>query len=166
MVVVERTPQAVLDTGEARFLMDDEGVVIERLDRAGTSGWPLPVIAIRGCRARPGEQVAAGALNEAMMLISEITERGGWRPEDVTVKADSLESLSVVYAGLEFKIGSGRYDEKLRRLAEVMADASRRGLEIAYVDLRPERQAAVMVKNARDNGKIPNNKHQAPNRFQ
>ena len=63
----------------------------------------------------------------------------------MTVKADSPESLTVVYAEHEFKIGSGRYGEKLRRLAEVMADMKERGLEIAYVDLRPERQTAVMV---------------------
>ena len=41
---------------------------------------------------------------------------------------------------------AGNYAEKLRRLAEIMADVKQRGLEIAYVDLRPERQAAVMVK--------------------
>ena len=59
------------------------------------------------------------------------------------------ETLSVVYASHEFKIGSGNYSEKLRRLAEVMADVKQRGLDIAYVDLRPERQAAAMVvKNA------------------
>ena len=63
---------------------------------------------------------------------------------EVTVRADSPETLSVVYAGHEFRIGSGRYGEKLRRLAEVMADVKERGIEIAYVDLRPERQTAVM----------------------
>jgi hypothetical protein len=30
-----------------------------------------------------------------------------------------------------------------------MADVQQKGLEIAYVDLRPERQAAVMVKDSR-----------------
>ncbi|MGE5809197.1 MAG: hypothetical protein ACM32I_08730, partial [Nitrospirota bacterium] len=80
--------------------------------------------------------------------------------------ADSPEALSVEYADHEFKIGSGRYGEKLRRLAEVMADVKERGIEIAYVDLRPERQTAVMVKNDKGKGKIPNNKFQAPNKFQ
>ncbi len=64
----------------------------------------------------------------------------------MTVKANSPESLSIVYAGVEFKMGNGRYPEKLRRLAEVMSDIRDRGLEIASVDLRPERQVAVMVK--------------------
>jgi cell division septal protein FtsQ len=146
MVFTERVPFAVLDTGQARYLMDEEGVVIERLAKDRVSAWPLPVIAIRDYHARPGEQVAAAALAEARQLIVEIAGRGGWRLTDVIIKSNSRDSLSVVYADHEFKIGSGRYSEKLRRLAEVMADVKQRGLEIAYVDLRPERQAAVMVK--------------------
>ncbi len=146
MVFTERVPFAVLDTGTARYLTDDEGVVIERLAKDRVQEWPLPVIAIRGYQARPGEQVSAAGLAEARQLIGEIASRGGWRLADVTVRADSPDSLSVVYADHEFKIGSGRYSEKLRRLAEVMADVKQRGLEVAYVDLRPERQAAVMVK--------------------
>jgi cell division septal protein FtsQ len=146
MVFTERVPFAVLDTGSARYLMDEDGTVIERLAKERVPEWPLPVIAIRGYHARPGEQVAAAGMAEARTLIDEIAARGGWKPEDITIKADSPDSLSVVYAEHEFKIGSGRYSEKLRRLAEVMADVKQRGLDIAYVDLRPERQAAVMVK--------------------
>lgn len=147
MVFTERVPYAVLDTGSARYLMDEDGMVIERLAKERVPAWPLPVIAIKDYHARPGEQVAASGMAEAKALLDEIAARGGWKPADVTVRADSPDSLSVVYADHEFKIGSGRYGEKLRRLAEVMADVQQRGLEIAYVDLRPERQAAVMVKN-------------------
>ncbi len=153
MVFAERIPFAVLDTGTARYLMDEGGVVIERLAKERAAAWPLPVIAIRDYHARPGEQVNTQGLAEAMTLIAEIAARGGWQPADVTVKADSPDSLSVVYAEHEFKIGSGRYSEKLRRLAEVMADVQQRGQEIAYVDLRPERQAAVMVK--KNGGQAP-----------
>jgi cell division septal protein FtsQ len=148
MVFTERVPYAVLDTGSARYLMDEDGMVIERLAKEHVPEWPLPVIAIRDYHARPGEQVAAAGMAEARALIDEIAARGGWKPADVSVKADSPDSLSVVYAEHEFKIGSGRYSEKLRRLAEVMADVKQRGLEIAYVDLRPERQAAVMVRKS------------------
>ncbi len=146
MVFTERVPFAVLDTGPAKYLMDEEGVVIERLAKDRTVAWPLPVIEIRDYHAHPGEQVAAAGLADARQLLMEIASRGGWRLPDVTVRANSPDSLSIVYADYEFKIGSGRYSEKLRRLAEVMEDVKQRGLEIAYVDLRPERQAAVMVK--------------------
>jgi cell division septal protein FtsQ len=66
----------------------------------------------------------------------------------------------VFYAEHEFKIGSGRYGEKLRRLAEVMADVKERGLEISYVDLRPERQTAVMPKKVQSSEfKVHSKKH-------
>lgn len=146
MVFTERVPAFMLDTGTGLYLLDGEGVVIEQLEKEQITAWPLPVIAIRDCRARPGEEVNAESLHEAMQLVAEISARGGWQLPDVTVKADSLETIAVLYHGCQFKIGDGRYGEKLRRLAEVMADVKQRGVEIAYVDLRPERQAAVMIK--------------------
>jgi len=148
MVFVERTPFFILDTGSARYLLDGEAVVIGRIEKEDAPAWPLPVVAIRDYRARPGEQALSEAVTEAMTLIAELSARGGWRLADVTIKAASPDSLSVIYDEHEFKIGRGRYGEKLRRLAEVMADAQERGLEIAYVDVRPERQAAMMVKQS------------------
>lgn len=152
MVFIERVPAAILDTGTGRFLMDDEGVIIDRLKREGDPQWPLPVIAVRNCLARPGEQAASDSVHEAFALLSEISARGGWTPADVTIKADTSESLSVVYAERVFMLGSGNHAEKLRRLAEVMNDVKERNLDIAYVDLRPERQVAVMVKTAKGQG--------------
>ncbi|HUL00512.1 MAG TPA: FtsQ-type POTRA domain-containing protein [Nitrospirota bacterium] len=147
MTVTEREPFALLDTGSGYFLIDNEGVIIEWLIKEKMGAWPLPVIIIKNYRARPGEQVTSETLEEALKLLSEIAKRGGWRLNDVMLKANTPESLSIVYANHEFKLGSGHYAEKLRRLAEVMADVKRRNLNIAYVDLRPERQVAVLVKN-------------------
>lgn len=145
MVFVERVPVVILDSATGRYLADNEGIVIDKT--TGNPAWPLPVVSIRDYKARPGEQVSAEGMGEALALIEELTSRGGWRMSDVTVKAGSPETLSVVYADQEFRIGSGNYPEKLRRLAEIMADMKTRNLQAAYVDLRPERQAAVMVKN-------------------
>ncbi len=160
MDVVERVPYAVLDAGAARYFMDNQAVVIDRVPKDTASAQGLPVVLMRDYRAQPGEPVMSEGISEALTLLAEIEARGGWNLPGVTIKAGSPESLSVVYADHEFKIGSGRYDEKLRRLAEVMADVKQRGLNIAYVDLRPESQAAVMVKSdgvgghrARGNGK-------------
>ena len=145
MTVVERVPDAILESGAGRYLIDNEAVAIERLAQAGASAWPLPVIAVKDSKAELGEPVNSEAIAEAQTLLAEISARGGWRLSEVMVKANTPETLSVVYASHEFKIGSGNYAEKLRRLAEVMADVKQRGLDIAYVDLRPERQAAAMV---------------------
>lgn len=145
MSVVERVPHAIFETRSGRYLMDNEAMIIGSAGKEpGAKG--LPVIAIKQYRARPGEPVTAESMPEALALIAEIEARGGWSPADITLRAESPESLSVVYAGLEFKIGSGNYAEKLRRLAEVMADVNHRGLQVAYVDLRSDRQAAVMQK--------------------
>ncbi len=145
MNVVERIPDAILDTGSRRYLMDSEATVIGEIAKEGAPAWPLPVIEVKDCPARPGEPVAAEGVPEALELLTEISARGGWWLSNVRVKANSPETLSVIYASHEFKIGSGNYAEKLRRLTEVMADVKQRGLDIAYVDLRPERSAAAMV---------------------
>jgi cell division protein FtsQ len=152
MTVSERTAAAVLDCGNGRYLIDDEGVVIVKEAAAGADAQALPNVSISGCRAQPGHAVDSGALNEALVLLNEIARRGGWRASDVTVRANSAETLAVVYGGHEFRIGSGNYGEKLRRLGEILSDMQQRGLTIAYVDLRPERQAAVMTVKAPASG--------------
>ncbi len=142
----------ILDTGSARYLMDDDGFILERLQKEHAQDWPLPVVAIKDYHAQPGDQVTSEGLVEAVQLLGEIAARGGWQLANVIVRANSPDALTVLYADHEFRLGSGRYAEKLRRLAEIMADVKQRGIEIAYVDVRPERQAAVMVKKDKVRG--------------
>lgn len=155
MIFTERAPRAVLQAANGRYLIDGEGVVMVPApkDEAATAG--LPVIAVRDCRAVPREAVTAGAVAEALELAQELAVRGGWDPGSVTVKADTPETIAIVYADHEFRMGSGSYGEKLRRLGEIAADMRQRGLEYSYIDLRPERQAAVMVMKDRNKGQEP-----------
>jgi cell division protein FtsQ len=145
MIITERSPHAVLDAGGERYLIDDEGVAIERKAKRGDPP-ELPLVVIRDCTVLLGDRVGAKGIPGALALLSELGARREWRLADVAIKADSNESLALVYGGREFKMGSGNYGEKLRRLAEVMEDMKQRGQDFAYVDLRPERQAAVMMK--------------------
>jgi hypothetical protein len=145
MVFTEREPRAVLQAANGRYLIDREGVVIVPAAKAVTPAPQLPVIAIRSCRAVPRETVTAGAMASALELIDELAVRGGWDPGAVTVRADSSETVTIVYADHEFRIGSGNYPEKLRRLGEIVSDMQRRGYAFSSVELRPERQAAVTV---------------------
>ena len=150
--VTERVPKAVLQASNGKYLLDGEGVVMVPL-RSGSAGAPpLPVIALRDCRAVPREPVTTGAVAEALELLDELAARGGWDPGGITVKADSAETITIVYADHEFRIGSGNYNEKLRRMGEIVADMRQRGLAYTYVELRPERQAAVMVVKSRVQG--------------
>ena len=150
--VTERVPKAVLQASNGKYLIDGEGVVMVPLRGGSATAPPLPVIALRDCRAVPREPVITGAVMEALELLDELAARGGWDLSSVTVKADSAETVTIVYADHEFRIGSGSYNEKLRRMGEIVADMRQRGLAFTYVELRPERQAAVMV--AKKTGKV------------
>lgn len=150
--VTERVPVAVLYASNGKYLIDGEGVVMVPLRGGREDAPPLPVIALRDRRAVPREQMAAGAVKEALELLQELAARGGWDLGSVTVKADSAETVTIVYADHEFRIGSGNYNEKLRRMGEIVADMRQRGLTYTYVELRPERQAAVMVVKSQGQG--------------
>jgi len=152
MIFTERVPRAILQAGNGRYLMDGDGVVMVPVPKDGSAGAGLPVVAVRDYRAAPREAVTTGAVPEALELARELVARGGWEPGGVTVKADSPETIAIVYADHEFRIGSGNYDEKLKRMGEIVADMRQRGLEYSYVELRPERQAAVMVAKNRVQG--------------
>jgi cell division protein FtsQ len=149
MVFSERVPRAVLQAANGRYLMDGDGTAIVPVREAEAAGVGLPTIAVRDRRTAPRDRIESEALPVALELLDELALRGGWDLGDVTVTADSPETVAIVYAGREFRVGSGSYDEKLRRLGEIVSDMNRRGLDYAYVDLRPERQAAVMVKNTK-----------------
>jgi len=154
MIFTERTPRAILEAANGRYLIDSEGVVMVPVPKDEAAGAGLPVIAVRDCRAVPREAATAGAVAEALELARELVARGGWDPGGVTVKADSPETIAIVYADHEFRMGSGNYDEKLKRLGEIAADMRQRGLEYSYIELRPERQAAVMIaKNVKERRK-------------
>jgi cell division protein FtsQ len=143
--VTERMPKAVLQASNGKYLIDGEGVVMVPLRGGRVGEQTLPVVAVRDCRAVPREPVITGAVPEALELLQELAARGGWDLGGVTVKADSAETITIIYADHEFRIGSGNYNEKLRRMGEIVADMRQRGLVYTYVELRPERQAAVMI---------------------
>jgi cell division septal protein FtsQ len=145
--ITERIPRAVLQAANGRFLIDRDAVVIAPAGSANSAG--LPTIAVRDLRAAPRSSATGEVVASGLELLDQLQQRGGWDPAAVTVRADSVETVAILYAGHEFRIGSGNYDEKLRRLGEIVTDMNTRRLEYTYVELRPERQAAVMVaKNA------------------
>lgn len=152
MTIEERVPAVLVEGATGRFLADSDGVIIEAVRKDVSGAWPLPVLAMRGESLRIGEEVRSEEFIEAFALMEELKRRGGWRLEDVLIRADSSSALTIVYAGHEIRIGAGRYDEKLHRLGEVLADIKQRGIRFAYVDLRPERQAAVMAEKQRVQG--------------
>jgi len=152
MEFTERSPRAVLLAVNGRYLVDSGGTVITAVAQGDPVLAAMPVVSIRDWRAVPGEPVTGGVLNDAFTLLDALAARGGWEPGAVTVKADSAETVAIIYANREFRIGCGNYEEKLRRLGEIVSDMNRQGIEYTAVELRPERQAAVMVVKDRNTG--------------
>ena len=145
IVFRERLPRAVLLAANGRFLIDRAGTVITPAREAGGEG--LPVVAAGALTAAVRTTVEAPGMLHALTLLEELLARGGWDPGEVTVRADSPETVAVLYAGHEFRVGAGSYPEKLRRIGEIVSDMNRRGITYTYIDVRPDRQAAVMIKS-------------------
>ncbi len=144
ITITERAPRAVLQAANGRFLIDRDGVVIVPAAPANEAG--LPTIAVRDYRAAAGRALTGDGVAAAFELLDQLRERGGWDQAAVTVKADSAETVAILYADHEFRMGYGNYGEKLRRLGEIVADMNQRHLDYTCIELRPERQAAVMIR--------------------
>ncbi|MDA8099273.1 MAG: FtsQ-type POTRA domain-containing protein [Nitrospiraceae bacterium] len=160
IVFTERTPRAVLAAANGRFLIDIDGVVIVPQGQEATAD--LPTVAVRDWRAAPRNPVTTEAAGSALELLQELDARGGWDRGGVTVRADAPESITIVYADHEFRVGTGNYPEKLRRIGEVVSDMNRRELAYAYVDVRADRQVAVLAK--RDSSRGPGTRGQGKRR--
>ncbi len=153
ITIAERTARAVFYGANGRWLMDRDGTIIAPAESEAGIAEGLPALAMRDLRAAPGEAVESDALPHAMELLDELALRGGWDLSTLTLKADAPESITVHYDGREYRLGRGNYGEKLRRLGEIVSDMNRRGQDFAYLELRPERQAAAMVVKGSAKGK-------------
>lgn len=133
--VVERVPAAIAETASGRFLVDSEGYAVSP---ATGPGWEfLPVIEYRPAKG-PGlldEKAAEGfrcALTLLKVVRSEPSERLlGARP---VIAPDGAPCL--VLSGALVKVGDGPYEEKVRRLSEVVRDLDRRSARAEFIDLR------------------------------
>jgi hypothetical protein len=148
IAIEERTPAMIVESGKKRWIADDEGWIIESAG-TGTVVQQYPTVVVGDVATRLGQQIATEGMLEARELLAAISARGGWRPEDINVRAFSPESLSVTYQGCDFKFGSDRYADKLVRLSDVLKDLRERNLDPMSLDLRPERQAAALIRSAK-----------------
>lgn len=77
-------------------------------------------------------------IKKALELISMINEKGfSWRRNVSKINLTSPEDISLyLNSGLEIKLGSGPYLEKMTRLQQVLMEIRNRSLDPAFVDLR------------------------------
>ncbi len=144
--VQERTPLALVKQSENFYLMDAKGFVFKRL--AKNDAVDLPVIT--------GVQ-QAGNLATPFMLSTLTFLQTVSRSEEYAylgtiaeINIDQIFGLSLIFdKGLYLKLGTDGFDNKLKKLKNVLADLENRGMKTGYlcIDLSDESKVTIKRKN-------------------
>ena len=140
ITVVERSPEFVLETAEARWNMDADGVLLDQVDVADPS---LPAFRLGGVLgADSGDRIRTPALDQGMVLWGALPS--SLRRGAVTIDATSPADLMVLRRGVEIRFGTAdRLQLKLQAVALVFDKVRRSGRAVVMLDVRsPTRPAA------------------------
>lgn len=140
--LIERIPEAIIDYGDSFYLVDGEGVIIERArDR---SGYLLPVISgVDLSEGRFGEKINSKGLTEGLTLLRFLKAKG-LGIDDIELVAKNPDELTLHIAGKQIKVGSGDYQEKFSRLDDIDRELSRKGILASSIDLRFKGKVVVV----------------------
>lgn len=132
--IVERKPAVILK-GEVSYLADREGVILAGSGDVDTAD--LPVISGVAVSGGSIEEQGAEKVAAALELFDFISKNSKFTSDDtVEVLAASPDNMALLLNGLEIRLGRGDYATKFKRLSEVEQDIRRKGIEVAYIDLR------------------------------
>src|SRR4030042_6577775 len=135
LTIEEAAPFALLDMNGHLFLVDERGKLLEELE--GDSIPFLPVITGDPFKEREG-------FSEALNLARLMNDKGFSSEMDcIEINVRKPHELSVTMDGTVVKIGSGKYEEKLKRLVELEEEIKDREISVDYIDLRFEDKAIV-----------------------
>lgn len=126
----ESTPVALLQSADGLFVVDSEGLLLERVSEAPV--YFLPVIVHGGADGSP-------EFMEAIRLASAINDISEAREVDL-VEIAGLEggamNMVIRLDGVEIKVGEGSYREKLVKYFELSREIGKRNINVDYIDLR------------------------------
>jgi len=128
--IEESKPVALLQSGEGLFVVDSEGLLLERVSEAPV--YFLPVIV-------HGAADGSVEFNEAVKLASAINDIKDAREIQLVEIAgleDGARNMVVRLDGIDIKVGEGNYREKLVRYFELSREIDRRNIDVDYIDLR------------------------------
>jgi cell division protein FtsQ len=143
--VRERLVRAIVKRNDGLYLMDTGGGLFKRVERGDDVDFPV----ITGYES-PGMEDTA--FRKAVTFLNKLSEaKTHPNLQDIAgIHLDPVAGLSIVTtSGLCLKLGSDQYDEKLARLATVMADLERRTGRPRYagVDLDDPSKVTVQKKD-------------------
>lgn len=125
----EAVPVALLIMKDDPFLIDKDGIVLERMREDTTLFLPV----IRDINPTDNGEAYREVisflrfLNERKVLVLDGNmEVTGKKPEEITLRID----------GIPVRVGSGDFEKKLERLQFVKDEIRKRNIEVASIDLR------------------------------
>ncbi len=139
--IVERAPWGVWQAGAQRYVVDDEGVVLNLPAAEGA-----PVIAQTDALKAPlsaGDRVDVGAVAVARQLVATAEQTVG-RPVVGLEFSQAIGLTAVLSGDLRAVFGDAQdYDFKVATLSAVLQQAQAKGEEVHRVDLRFGDRVAV-----------------------
>jgi len=146
ITVVERAPAAVVVAGPSRYLVDGEGVVLEKVATGNTGATGgLPVVAdlpLQGLVA--GRHVPLAQFGQALTILHALPQ--AMRDRVSVVRAPSVEGIALELSGGPVILfgAAERLEDKRFALEAVTRTAAADGVTLASIDVRvPERPAAL-----------------------
>lgn len=131
----ERVPAAIAVTKDGRYLIDTDGYAVAKVDGAGWNF--LPLIEYRPAAGlRLLDPVAAPVLQDVLDLAKAVREEPSERLTGARMCVSENGEPCLMLGGALVRVGGGDYQQKVRRLADVVQDIKRRGVQPSLIDLR------------------------------
>ena len=128
IIIEEAVPFALLDMNGHLFLVDENGKLLEELKDNAIPF--LPIITGDPFKESKG-------FSEALHLAKLMNDKGfSLEKNHIEIIACKPQELTVTIDGTVVKVGSGEYEEKLKRLFELEDEIKKRKISVDYIDLR------------------------------
>ncbi len=141
----ERVKFALVNAG-ALFIVDDEGVVLEKLNKRP---WPnLPIISgVSSSELKIGYRSPSKALNEGINILKQLQKANLIKNVSEINVADIFNPMFYTLSeGVEIRLGDGQIKQKLVYMKSVWRQLNARIKEVESLDLRYQDMVVVRFK--------------------
>jgi cell division protein FtsQ len=149
IVVEERTPFALAQAGGLVWI-DEEGAVLDDQPRPVVQ--PLPLVSgLSAEELTPGRRVPSDRLRAALQLLRAILRTSGGLVSEISEVNVARPEAPLLYTleGVEVKLGSEAWAERLARLEGLLAQLRNQREPLASVDLRFENVVVLAPKGGK-----------------
>ena len=146
IVIQERKPVALLEKGNALYLLDNDGTPFKKLEAGEVNDLPVLTGLIRAGR------VDEALLKSVLALLNTLAAAKDVPPIGVVSEIHGNETFGLSLftdAGLCLQLGFDGYETKLKRLTPVMEDLDKKNLKSAFllIDLNDPAKINVQRRN-------------------